>query len=374
MTPPGSTPDAAAELGKPRGSVLRVLVLAAPGAEAEAGTALLTRYAGGSAGHPALQVETLSAGRDDFLDVFYEQVFTAEHAGTPEVPLSAVVLGYEFDRGADDVETLRHLARMGESLRVPFLGAVGPGFWGIRQPALLANLPDLVRKLEGSEYAKWNLLRREEASLWLCLAANRVALGSGLWGSGAYALGALLIQGFLADGLRFPLADAQLADLPLPPVEAFLPDQKALEISRLGLAPLVARKGDAAVSFPAVPVLHLPKRYDKEEATRSEAAVATLSYQAFTGAAAHALDLLGRETAAGLPPETVQQHFAAGLRAFLGTAENAQGTPDAPEDITVEVQPDPDNLDVWQVFARLRPAFPISGSAVDLVLGHTVPR
>ena len=368
-------------------TTLRVLILASPGEEADAGASLLAACA---AGHPRVVLETLSAGREDFLDVFYERVFTAEHAGTPEVPLSAVVLGYEFDRGPDDAESLRHLARMGESLRVPFLAAVAPAFWGIRQPALLANLPDLARKVEGSEYAKWNLLRRDEASLWLCLAANRVALrdrndsSRSLWGSGSYALGALLIQSFLTGGARFPLRGLELAGLPAPPVEVYLPDQKALEISRAGLAPLVARKGEAAAFFPSVPVLHLPKRYDLEEATRSAAAVATLPYQAFAGAAAHALDGLVKTMSAGMEPAAIQRHIGDGLRAFL--AANGEPQPAAPEipeaaepaeviePVEVETHPDPENPAVWQIIVRLRPPFQISGAAVDLVLGQVVPR
>jgi len=358
---------------------LRLLVLAAPGPEAEAGAAFLGERAAKDA---SVRIETLSAGRDDFLDVFYEKVFLAEHDGASEVPLSAVVLGYEFDRGADDVDLLRHAARMGESLRVPFLAAAAPSFWGIRQPALLANLPDLARKVEGSEYAKWNLLRREEASLWLCLAANRVALrdpqdpGRSLWGSGAYALGAALLQSFLASGARFAMTGpaAELADLPAPPVEVFLSDQKALEISRAGLAPLVGRKGGDAAHFAAAPAVYLPKRYDQEEATRSAAAVATLPYQAFAGAAAHALERIGRTAAAGSEPEAVQQHFEAGLQTLLAGQSPAEIAPDAPPPVAVEVHPDPETPEIWQVIARLRPAFPVSGSAVDLVLGHTVPR
>jgi type VI secretion system protein ImpC len=369
-------------------TTLRVLILASPGEEADAGASLLAACAAGSSGHPRVVLETLSAGREDFLDVFYEQVFTAEHAGTPEIPLSAVVLGYEFDRGTDDAESLRHLARMGESLRVPFLAAVSPAFWGIRQPALLANLPDVARKVEGSEYAKWNLLRREEASLWLCLAANRLALrdpkdGSrSLWASGSYALGALLIRSFLAGGARFPMRGLELADLPVPPVEVYLPDQKALEISRAGLAPLVARKGEAAASFPSLPVLHLPKRYDREEATRSAAAVATLPYQAFAGAAAHALDGLVKAMSPGMEPEAIQQHLGDGLRAFLvaNGEEPPPAAPEAPEAtepiqaVEVETHPDPENPAVWQIIVRLRPLFQISGAAVDLVLGQVVPR
>lgn len=355
------------------------------------GVALLAARTG-----PAVRLEILPAGREDFLDVFWERVFPAEHEGTSEVPLSAVVLGYDFDRGPADVEVLRHAGRMGESLRVPFLGAVGPGFWGIRQARLLATLPDLVRRVEGSEYAKWNGLRREEAALWLCLAANRPTVREA-WGvggesdrplhaPGGFALGAALARSFTAAGVRFPLtgprSPARLDDLPGPePVEVLLPDQKALELSRVGLAPLVARKGEPGAFFAAAPTLQVFKRYTEEEASRSAAAVTTLTYQAFAGAAAHALQTVCRNLGGGLEAEEVRRQATEGLRAFLDTAgssgagaEAEEGAEEISEEIQVEVQAPAESPDVWEVLARLRPAFPISGSRADLVLGSAVPR
>lgn len=330
------------------------------------------RLLAGRAGE-TVRLEVLAAGRDSFLDAFFDAVFEAEHEGAAEVPLAAVVLGWEMDRGPADLETLRNLARIGESLRVPFLGAVGPAFWGIRQAKLLANLPDLTRKAEGSEYAKWNGLRREEISLWLCLAANRFALrdawtgeGDPLWGSGAWALGAILAQAFAAGGVRFPMAGLPAAA----PLEVALSDQKALEIARVGLAPLLVRRGETEAHFSALPSVHLPKRYDREEATHSAWAVATLPFQAFAGVAAHELQVLAREMGAGLAAEEVKRRFEEGMLAFLAGAEEAPG----PEEAQVEVQSPPDAPDVWEVLVRLRPRFEISGAAVDLVLGSFVPR
>jgi type VI secretion system protein ImpC len=340
------------------------------------GVELLARYAESC---PAIRLEILAAPKEAFLDAFFERVFPAEHEGTAEVPLSAVVLGYELDRGPGDVEMLRHVARMGESLRVPFLAAVGAPFWGLRQARLLAGLPDLVRKLQGPEYAKWNGLRAEEAAHWLCIAANRVLLRSAwdgatepLWGSGAYAAAAVLIRGFAVGGVGFPLVGeaARLADLGDPPVEVLLPDAKILELSRLGLVPLAAARGETAVHLPALPVLHSPKRYVQDEATLAAARVATLPYQAFAGAAAHALQDIARATGRGYAAEEVQQRFAAGLLAFLAGAEAEP----MPEEVEVEVLPGAEDPEIWEVLARLRPKFQIAGGEVDLALGSAVAR
>ena len=394
-----AAPERTAEIDRRLSRQLAEIAAAPPLQALEAAWRGVAFLAARASNRSRFQLEILATDRDALLDTFYEQIFGAEHEGVA-VPLSAVVLGWELDRGPVDAEDLRHLARMGESLQVPFLGAVGPAFWGIRQPGLLANLPDLVRKAEGSEYAKWNGLRREEAAHWLCLAANRILLRSAwgempetretqeagfewrdagpadrpLWGSGAWALGAVLTQAFAAAGLRFPMTGpeppAELAGFPPAaspaPIEVLLSDQKALEIARVGLAPLIAKRGESAAHFPSLPTVYLAKRYDRDEATRQAASQATLPYQAFAGAAAHALAAVGREVPAGLAAEEVRSRFAEGLRAFLGV--------ESPEAVEIEVQDDPESPDVWAVHARLRPGFAISGSDVDLVLGSAVPR
>ena len=263
------------------------------------------------------------------------------------MPLSAVVLGYEFDRGPADVEALRNAARMGESLRVPFLAAVGAPFWGLEQAKLLAGLPDLVRKLQGPEYAKWNGLRAEEASLWLCLAANRFLLRAGwpggtdrpLWGSGAYAIAAVLAQGLprAASASRWP-ASRRASRISRASRPSRCRSRTPRRWSWRGSASRrsISIRGETAAHFPSVPTLHAPKRYVNDEATRAAAVAATLPYQAFAGAAAHALAGLAREIGGGLPPEEVKRRFEAGLLAFLAGAEEA---PTA-EEVEVEVQPD----------------------------------
>jgi type VI secretion system protein ImpC len=334
----------------------------------------------------SVRLEVLPASRDELLDAFYSEVFTAEHAAPPEVPLSAVVLGYEFDRGAAEVELLRQCARLGQSLSVPFLAAVGSGFWGIRQAQLLANLPDLGRKLLGPEYAKWKGLRAEDSSLWLCLTANRFlarpawevegATGAArrpLWASAAYALGAILARGFGAAGPQFPLVGPQdpacLAGVSPEPeartdaagaavIEVALPDRRLLEISQAGIAPLAA--ADGVLFFAAVPALHAPPR--------AAAPVASLAYQLFAGGAAHVLERIGRELEAGLSAAEIGQRVSRRLLDFLAAA----GEEPADDEVAIELEPDAQEPGRLRVMVRLRPHFQVSGGDVDLVLGSAV--
>jgi type VI secretion system protein ImpC len=345
----------------------------APVRDLEAAWRGAERLALAAGGDGSVRLELLPASPGGALEAFFDTVFSAEYEGESAVPLSAVVLGFEVERGAEDVERLRQAARMGESLSVPFLGAVGPGFWGIRQPKLLANLPDLARKVKGPEYGKWNGLRGEEASIWLCLAANRIVLrpahaespqgsAGALTGAGSWALGEALIYAFREGGARFPSPSFPGT------AEVALSETKALEIAEAGLAPFLRTAGDEEqIHFLALPALHAPKRYDRPQATLAAAAAATLPYQAFTGAAAHVLRRLGRG-AEGLSLAEIEERFRAGLRDFLAACGESGETA-----VTVEIETDPEQPHLAQVAVRLTPAFTLSGAEVDLVLGCAVP-
>jgi len=358
----------------------------------------------------SVQLEFQPTPKDDFLDAFYDTHFEREHAGEVEPPLGLVALGFAFDRSPRDTEALQHAARMAASLGVPFVGEIGPEFFGVKQLGLAAAMPDLGRKSRGPEYAKWNRLRTDESSLWLALAFNRVLLRPAwgepgaevegfewnsaaagpanrpLFGSGGWALAAVVVQGYLAEGLRFPAAGpegpAVLAGLPSRiakpgkaepaaiSVEAAISDQKALELVESGFAPLVGVPGGGRAYFLSAPSIHAVTRYESEEATSASFRAATLPYQLFASAAARALQSAARACPAGAGEEAVKERVHRALLAFLATAEPGP----SPEEVEVEVAPALAAVHLRDVSVRLRPAFPIYGGSVDLVLGTQAAR
>lgn len=355
-----------------------------------------------------ISLEILSTTRDRLLEDFYEKVFKPEYDGLAEDPLTLVVADFAIDRGPSDLEMLQNAARMASSLRVPFVFAGAPEFFGVRQPGLLATLPDLVQKMRSQEYAKWNRFRQEESALWVVLTANRVLLrdawggpgtpvrefawdaragesgGQPLWGSGVWALAAAVAQGFAAEGPRFPLAGPQppalLENLPLRPyragksepvpypLEVMLPDKRAWELAECGFAPLVAQAGRDAAFFASTPTFSAPRRYDREEATRASFLAATLPYQLFAGVAGARVERIGREIRRDLPPDRVAAAFAGQMLAFLSEC----GEKPDPEEVRVEVSPSTDSPAAVEVVVRLSPRFKIYGGDVDLVLGTIV--
>jgi len=356
-----------------------------------------------------MKLDVLPARRDDFLERFFEHVFHAEYEGRSELPLNIVLVDYAFGRSVPDLDTVRDMARLGESLSVPFVAAMDPSYWGVRQAPLISKLPDLVQKAQGSEYSKWTRFRSDSASLWVALTANRFLLRplwsearrppklftwtwqngdeQPVWGSAVWALGAAVGQSFADAGIRFPCvgpsSPGALEDLPVmvrssgsgephaSPLEIDLEDQRAFQLAQVGFSPLVSQTGSDAAFFNLVPSFHKPARYEDEEATRTSFLSATLPYRSFAGAVAHELDRLGRKIGGGVEPariiETVQESFF-GVLAPLEEGEQK------PESVEVEVEPNPEEPGLLDVTVRLRPGFSVYGGLVDLIVGTSVPR
>lgn len=350
-------------------------------------------------------IEVQPTSRAEVLDTFYDTHFAREHAGETDPALGMVVLAFAFDRTPRDIEDLQHITRMASSLGIPFLAEVAPEFFGVKQLGLVTTMPDLARKCRGPEYAKWNRLRTEEDALWLNLAFNRPLLrpawgepgaevaGIGwdataagpanrpLFGCGAWALAAAVVQGYVAQGLRFPVAGAQgpavLTGLPtrltrtgraepvVLAVEAAVSDAKALELIESGFAPLVGTAGSDQAYVLSAPSTHAVTRYDTEEATAASFRSATLPNQLFAAVAARTLQKAARSLPRGLTDEEAGTRIHGALLSMLAGGEPAP----APEEVEVEVVPGADGPHLREISVRVRPAFPIYGGPVDLVLG-----
>jgi len=350
-------------------------------------------------------LEVLPVARERALEVFFEKIFHTEYDGLSKIPLNFVLTNFSFGRSKPDLDMLKDMAKLGAGLSVPFIGAMSPSFWGVRQASMLNKLPDLLEKIKASEYAKWRSFRREEESLWLAMVGNRFLLrplltGEGkvvrsfgwiaeesgekpLYGKAVWAMGVALAQSFVEEGYRFPCAGRRsagvLTDLPIladetsdnapQPLEVLFGDRRAFELAECGFAPLMTQADSDAAYFNMVPSFHQAKRYEDEEATRTSYLTATLPYRGFAGAIAHDMDRIARTLGGGLDESTIVKIVREELLGILNPME--EGTPN-PESIEVEVLSDIPELRT--VFARLRPSFDIYGAPVDLIVSAAVPR
>ena len=370
-----------------------------------------------------VELELFSAPKADYAELFFRQVFHQEYEGEVETPLGLVVLGYDFDRGLPDLERLEHTARMGESLRLPFLGNLGPAFWGLKRLPLLAGLPDLEGRLSGPEYVKWNRFRGEEAALWLALTVNRFLLRGRwveeggpaldglddaaipeaddppLWGFGCWTLAVAVAMAWKEKGLELPITAVELGEMAVRPyggsrsepyaypLQVPLGEARVIELGRCGLVPLVAKRDEARLRFPLAPTLHRPRRYTEDEATRASFFAATLPHQVFAALASHRLQQIAEDLELGLDDEALERSFRQQLEAFLGdepvdeaaaaekvkegAVEETEGEAAMPS-VMIEIETPADRPETRVVTARLRPRFAICGGSADLVLGTAV--
>lgn len=353
-----------------------------------------------------IRIDVMNTSKGDLRDVLYERVFRPEYDGVTDEPVSVIVCGHSFDRSPKDIELLQDIGRMSESIQAPFIGSVGPGFFGLKSIGTLPGLPSLADKLRQPEYAKWNGFRDTEQSRWVALTANGILLrlpygpegvkvksfhfeesgNSGkplpyMWGNGVWALASALVASFAETGwcldISGPKSFGAISDLPVRqykvhggekvniPLEIMLPDQKGAELADAGLIPIACRPNDDMACVASVRTAHRPRRFDDPAVTQESMLHATLPYQLFAGRMSQHLQKLERSAGGGKSKEEVEAFFREGIRsALMISGERASD-----EAVQVEVTEESETPDVLDVILRIRPSFTILGNNVDLLLG-----
>jgi predicted component of type VI protein secretion system len=261
----------------------------------------------------------------------------------PEGPLALVVADTLAGPGTPDLDGLQALAEGAEGLQVPLVAGLAADFFGT--PGYQADrLPFLGTVLDEPAYAPWRALRDKDAARWLVAAYNRPLLRSPygpedrgaaglaeaasdpddhLWGSPAWAVGALAAAAFDRDGWGAGLTGTDgLSDRPLwtapggtaqIPLEAALPDKVLRDMADAGVAPLACRPNRDSLFAPRAPMVHRPDTYDDPGATEAARDMARLSYQLV---AARVTAALARYLAR-IPDGTPAAEAARGVEGFL---------------------------------------------------------
>jgi len=352
-----------------------------------------------------VRIDILNATKNDLRDVLYERVFRPEYEGVTDEPVSVIVAEHGFDRSPHDTELLQDISKMAESIQVPFIGSVGPGFFGLKSLGTLPGLPSLADKFQQPEYAKWNGFRDTDQARWVALTTNRFLSrlpygpesvpvksfhfeedGSGkqkhyVWGDGVWILASALTGSFAETGwclnISGPKSFSAMSDLPVRqytvhggekvniPLEILIPDQRGSEMADAGLIPVVCRPNDDTACVTSVRTAHRPKRYDDPAVTQESALHATLPYQLFASRMSHHLQRIQRQAGAGGSKEEVEAIFKEGIRMAL-MISGKRADADA---VQVEVTDSSETPDYYDVTLRIRPPFTILGQSVDLLLG-----
>jgi type VI secretion system protein ImpC len=90
-----------------------------------------------------VRIELLDISKDhlvqDFEDApeiaqsgLYVQTYTQEYDTPGGEPIAAAISNFEFDRSPQDIALLRNISKVSAAAHMPFIGAVGPAFFGKR--------------------------------------------------------------------------------------------------------------------------------------------------------------------------------------------------------------------------------------------------
>ena len=189
--------------------------------------------------------------RQDFEDApeiiqtgFYRHTYIQEYDTPGGEPIGVTISNYEFDRGPQDIALLRNISKVSAAAHMPFVGSVGPKFFGKETMEEVAAIKDIANYFDRAEYTKWNSFRDTDDSRYVGLTLPRVLarLPYGpdtvpvrsfnyiedvkgldhnryLWANASFAFAANMVQSFIRNGwcvqIRGPQAGGLVEDLPI---------------------------------------------------------------------------------------------------------------------------------------------------------------
>jgi type VI secretion system protein ImpC len=290
---------------------------------------LVERGAAGSDSNAALVIDVAATGTQDDHALFRQQVFDPDYEDRSEIPAAAILADVEFDHQPASVASLTHYGQLAKTLQTPFIACAGASLFGLKNMAHLPALSDLATRTSGGPYAAWMALQRDEIARWISLALNRFLLRAPYgsedpdpnasqtavagpfryveavdpahpewhaWGRPVWTLGASLAASFAEHGhcaacdglsgkgahhalptremLASPGKKTRLA------TEILIDDQKAWDLVRAGVTPLLGMADGDVAYFPFVGNIYRPR-------LGSVTLDQTLSYYLYLGQLSH---------------------------------------------------------------------------------------
>jgi type VI secretion system protein ImpC len=377
-----------------------------------------------------VEIEVLNASKDALRESFedapeliqsplYEHVYTNAFDQPGADPYGAIISGFEFENTPQDMALMRNASKIAASAHCPFIGSVGPRFFGKESMEEWKKIPDLSAYMETAEYTQWNSFRETEDARYLGLTfpRNLLRLPYGedtvpvenfnyeedvrgtdhdkyLWGNSSFAFASNMVQAFMDDGwcvqVRGPQSGGKVENLPVHiydegrgsemkiPTEVPISETLEFECSKLGLMPLSHYEGEDYSVFFSANSAQRPKIYDDEQATANSRINARLPYIFLASRISHYLKVLQRENIGATKNRDVIEEE---LNEWLGNHVTEMPNP-SPEQIAkyplrkgeVLVEEVPENPGFFKVDTMIMPHFQIEGMDISLSLVSKMPR
>ena len=387
---------------------------------------------------PQLQIRVLNASKKEVGKVLrryegtnwdqsplFAKLYSAEYGTLGGEPFSCLMGDYFFDHSPPDIAFLEGMAKNSAASHAPFISGADPSMLLMDSWQELNKPKDIENMFRSAEYAGWNALRESEDSRYLGLAMPRFLgrqpygartnpveefafeeeTGQGEhgkynWLNAAYAMVANInrshsqygwttrIRGVQAGGTveglpvhTFPTDDGGVDSKC--PTEISIPERRDNELSSAGLMALTHRKGTNQATFMSAQSVQKPKQYegpDGEEATKSAALSARLSYLFPVSRFAHYLKAMVRDRIGSF---TSREHMTRELNEWINNYVYGGNPDDATQEelarkplagAEVKVVEDPENPGYYKSEFSLRPHYQLEGMTVALRLVSTLPQ
>jgi type VI secretion system protein ImpC len=226
-------------------------------------------------------------------------------------PFGMFLLDYEFGRHPQDVAVLQAIACFGAWTHAPFIAGASSALLGLHRFTELPSVRNLTKVFDGADYAPWKAFRESDEARYVALTLPRVLArypygkkftkvdafdfeenvdgrdhDRYLWMNAAWAYGTLItgafarrgwmaqtrgVRGGKIEGLSGVTRPAEVGDVALRcPLEiAIDSDRRELELSNLGLLPLVWSRQDESPLFLGSDSCQKPKDYFDADARAS---------------------------------------------------------------------------------------------------------
>jgi type VI secretion system protein ImpC len=377
-----------------------------------------------------VQIEMLNASKDDlrysFEDVpeliqspLYEHVYSGAYDQPGADPYSAIVSNYEFENTAPDIALLQNVSKVAASSHCPFLGSVGPKFFGKESMEEWKKIPDLAAHLSTVEYTKWNSFRDTDDARYVGLTfpkfMSRLPYGPDtipvkgfgyeervtgedhekyLWSNAVFPMAANMVQAFISDGwtnqIRGPQSGGKVEDLPVHlydagrgkqmkiPTEVPISETLEFEAANLGFIPLSVYEGRDYACFFSANSAQRPTEYDDPQATANSRINARLPYVLLASRIAHYLKVLQRENiGATKDAGVIQNELNNWMRNLITRMPNPTEDLIAKyplRDGQVTVEDVESNPGFYRVSMMIMPHFQIEGMDINLSLVGKMPK
>ena len=132
-----------------------------------------------------VRIELLDVSKDhlaqDFEDApeiaqsgLYSHTYIQEYDTPGGEPIAATISNYEFGRGPQDIALLRNISKVAAAAHMPFIGSVGPAFFGKNTMEEVAAIKDIGNYFDRAEYLKWKSFRESDDARYIGLTMPRV--------------------------------------------------------------------------------------------------------------------------------------------------------------------------------------------------------